>query len=166
MQNKGNAMIRGVLRCCFCPRPLPSPTISACSRGEFTSPFAVELATYAGQEGTISAELTTTKIYDTLLTIDSDGIGLASTATRRRTPSITLHLRVADEHHGRSREPRRGLLRRTAASISLLSPWRTGRLVDPKRSTRHRSRLLKEPFAPILSILATNWHSIVAPGNT
>lgn len=147
--------------------------------GDFVLPFAVEPGDLTpGKKAQFPPSQIYDQIYDTLLTIDSDGIkpGLAeSYEVAPDNLAITLHLRKGVMfHHGREFEAKDAVYTLTRLlDPAFASPWanQLGSVDKVEEVDKYTVRIaLKEPFAPILSILATAWYTGVvaydfAPNN-
>lgn len=111
------------------------------------------------------------QIYDTLLTIDSQGIKPGLATSYEVAPdnlSITFKLREGVMfHHGREFEAKDAVF--TLERIldpEFASPW-AGQIASVSKVEAVNKYTLKisltEPFAPILSILATGWYTSIVP---
>jgi peptide/nickel transport system substrate-binding protein len=109
------------------------------------------------------------QIYDTLLTIDSEGIKPGLAESYEIAPdnlAVTLNLRKGVMfHHGREFEAQDVVYSLTRLlDPAFASPWaKQLASVDKVEAVdKHTVRIaLKEPFAPILSILATAWYTAI-----
>lgn len=140
--------------------------------GTFTLPFAVDPGDLSpGKKAQFPPSQIYDQIYDTLLTLGSDGIKPGLATSYEVAPdnlSITLKLREGVMfHHGREFEAKDAVYTlERLLDPAFNSPW-AGQLASISKVEaldKHTMKIsLKEPFAPILSILATAWYTAVVP---
>ncbi|HEX2889272.1 ABC transporter substrate-binding protein [Vineibacter terrae] len=140
--------------------------------GELKIPFAIDPGDLTpGKKAQFPPSQIFDQIYDTLLTRDSTGLkpGLASSYTvAPDNLSITFTLRQGVMfHHGREFEAKDVVYTlERLLDPAFNSPWAAQlKSVDKVEAVdKHTVRIaLKEPFAPILSILATAWYTAIVP---
>lgn len=140
--------------------------------GDIRLPLAVDPGDLTpGKKAQFPPSLVFDQIYDTLLTLDSTGIkpGLATSyVVAPDNLSITMTLRRGVMfHHGREFEAKDAVFTlERLLDPDFKSPW-AGQLASVGKveavDTHTLKITLKEPFAPILSILATAWYTAVVP---
>ncbi len=141
--------------------------------GTFTLPFAVEPADLTpGKNAQYPPSLIFDQIYDTLLVLDADGKLLPGLATSYEVAdddkSITFNLRPGVMfHHGREFEAKDVVFTfERLLDPDFASPWakQLASIESVEALDKHKVRLnLTEPFAPILSIVATPWYTAIVP---
>lgn len=140
--------------------------------GEFVLPFLVEPGDLTpGKRAQFPPSQIYDQIYDTLLTLDSTGIkpGLATSyEVAADNLSITFKLREGVMfHHGREFEAKDAVFTlERLLDPAFGSPWanQLGSIDKVEAVDKYTMKIsLKEPFAPILSILATAWYTAVVP---
>lgn len=141
--------------------------------GTFTIPFSPEPADLTpGKNAQYAPSLVFDQIYDTLLRRDRDGNlkpGLA--AEYEIAPdylSITFKLRQGVSfHHGREFEAKDVVYSfERLLDPEFKSPWaaQLGSVSKVEEVDKHTVKMsFKEPFAPILSIVATAWYTAIVP---
>lgn len=140
--------------------------------GDFTIPFLVDPGDLTpGKKAQFPPSLIYDQIYDTILRHSKDGLqpGLATSyEVADDNLSITFHLREGVMwHHGREFEAQDVVFTlERLLDPDFGSPW-AGQLASIEKVEavdKYTARIsLKEPFAPILSILATAWYTAVVP---
>ncbi|GAB5469332.1 MAG: ABC transporter substrate-binding protein [Rhodospirillales bacterium] len=141
--------------------------------GTFTIPFAVEPSDLTpGKNAQFPPSMIFDQIYDTLLVLDAEGNLLPGLATGYEVSddnlSITFDLRPGVQfHHGREFEAKDVVFTfERLLDPAFASPWASqlSSIESLEALDRHRVRMnLKEPFAPILSIVATPWYTAIVP---
>lgn len=140
--------------------------------GDFTLPFSVEPGDLTpGKKAQFAPAQIYDQIYDTLLTLDSTGLKPGLATKYEVAPdnlSITLTLRQGVKfHHGREFEAKDVVYTlERLLDPAFNSPW-SAQLASVDKVVavdKYAVKiLLKEPFAPILSILATAWYTAIVP---
>ena len=147
----------------------------ACPRrgGELTIPFAPDPADVTpGKNAQYAPSLVFDEIYDTLLRMDrkgSLGPGLATKyEVAKDNLSIVFTLRQGVMfHHGREFEAKDVVFTfERLQDPKFASPWAAQlKSIDKVEALdKYTVRMtFKEPFAPILSVVATNWYTAIVP---
>ena len=140
--------------------------------GTFTIPFLVDPGDLTpGKKAQFPPSLIYDQIYDTLLRHGKDGLqpGLATEYTiADDNLSMTFKLREGVKwHHGREFEAQDVVFTlEQLINPDFGSPW-AGQLASVEKVEaidKNTVKIsLKEPFAPILSILATPWYTAIVP---
>lgn len=155
--------------------PGPAAADEACPvrGGTFTLPFAVEPSDLTpGKNAQFPPALIFEQIYDTLLVLDAEGNLLPGLASDYQVAddnlSITFDLRAGVMfHHGREFEAKDVVFTfERLLDPAFASPWaaQLGSIESVEALDKHKVRMnLKEPFAPILSIVATPWYTAIVP---
>ncbi len=140
--------------------------------GDFRLPLAVDPGDLTpGKKAQFPPSLVFDQIYDTLLRLDGTGIKPGLATGYEVAPdnlSVTLTLRQGVKfHHGREFEAKDVVYTlERLLDPEFKSPW-AGQLASVSKveaPDRHTVKItVKEPFAPILSILATAWYTAIVP---
>ncbi len=140
--------------------------------GTFTIPFAPDPGDLTpGKKAQFPPSLIFDQVYDTLLRHGEDGLVPGLATGYEIAPdnlSITFKLREGVKfHHGREFEAEDVVYTlNRLLDEDFASPW-AGQLASIEKVEaldKHTVKIsLKEPFAPILSILATPWYTAIVP---
>lgn len=140
--------------------------------GTFTLPFPVDPGDLTpGKKAQFPPSQIYDQIYDTLFKLDSDGIKPSLATSYEVAPdnlSIAIKLREGVMfHHGREFEAKDVVFTlERLLDPQFASPW-AGQLSSIEKVEavdKYNVKItLKEPFAPILSILATAWYTAIVP---
>lgn len=140
--------------------------------GDFTLPFAVDPGDLTpGKKAQFPPSQIYDQIYDTLVTLDADGVKPGLATSYEIAPdnlSITFKLREGVQfHHGREFEAKDVVYTlERLLDPAFASPWaeQIASVSKVEALDKYTVKLsLKEPFAPILSILATSWYTAIVP---
>ena len=141
--------------------------------GTFTIPFSPEPADLTpGANAQYAPSLIFDQIYDTLLVLDREGNLLPGLATGYEVSdddrAVTFTLREGVRfHHGREFEARDVVYTfERLLDPDFASPWaaQLGSITGIEALDDHTVRMnFDEPFAPILSVVATAWYTAIVP---
>jgi len=141
--------------------------------GTFTIAFAVDPGDLTpGKKAQFPPSLIFDQIYDTLMILDRDGTLKPGLATSYEVAddnrSITFHLRQGVKfHHGREFEAKDVVYTfERLLDPEFASPWakQLSSIESIEAVDKHTVKMdLKEPFAPILSLVATPWYTAIVP---
>lgn len=140
--------------------------------GEFTLPFLVEPGDLTpGKKAQFPPSQIYDQIYDTLLKIDGEGLKPSLATSYEIAPdnlSITLTLREGVMfHHGREFEAQDVVFTlERLLDPEFNSPWSSqlASISSVEAVDKYTVKIsLTEPFAPILTILATAWYTAIVP---
>jgi peptide/nickel transport system substrate-binding protein len=141
--------------------------------GELTVPFAPDPADLTpGKNAQYAPSLVFDEIYDTLLRMDRKGVLGPGLATKYEVAndnlSIVFTLRQGVMfHHGREFEAKDVVFTfERLLDPKFASPWaaQLGSIDKVEAVDKYTVRMsFKEPFAPILSVVATNWYTAIVP---
>ncbi|MEO1190898.1 MAG: ABC transporter substrate-binding protein [Pseudomonadota bacterium] len=168
----GVALLAGTLAL-TAPATAQADEVCPVRGGSFTIAFAVDPGDLTpGKTAQFAPSLIFDQIYDTLLILDRDGTLRPGLATSYEVAddnrSITFHLREGVTfHHGREFEAQDVVYTfERLLDPAFASPWakQLASIESLEAVDSHTVKMnLSEPFAPILSLVATPWYTAIVP---